>query len=186
VRGKNGRVLRSPVRAFVGIDTGRSSEEAADPAPPHVTLRFLGEIDPTGLDRVLAALPAAVSTVAPFDLGLGDVGAFPSPDRPRVVWRGVREGSEEVRRLARQVSEALAAAGWPPEPGEFVPHVTLFRVRSARDRRRAADLLEGRTTLPPVPVVRVHTVALKESRLGPSGAEHRVLREFPLGVAAAV
>jgi RNA 2',3'-cyclic 3'-phosphodiesterase len=168
------------VRAFLGIDTGRAVEESADPAPPHVTLRFLGDVDPSGIERVIAAMPAAVAPVAPFDLGLGGVGAFPSAERPRVVWRGVREGAEEVRRLARSASDALAPVGWPPEPGEFVAHVTLFRVRSPRDRRRAADLLEGRVMLPDVPIVRVRAVALKESRLGSNGAEHRVVREFPL------
>jgi RNA 2',3'-cyclic 3'-phosphodiesterase len=169
------------MRAFLGIDTGRSPEEAVDPAPPHVTLRFLGEVDPSSIERVVAAMPAAVATVAPFDLGLGGVGAFPSPERPRVVWRAVQEGADEVRRLARSVGDALAPVGWPPEPGEFVPHVTLFRVRSPRDRRRAGDLLEGRVALPAVPVVRVRAVALKESRLGPNGAVHHVVREFALG-----
>jgi RNA 2',3'-cyclic 3'-phosphodiesterase len=168
------------VRAFLGIDLRGAVAGSEEPSPPHLTLRFLGEVDPAGLERVIAVIPPAVAPVAPFDLGLGDVGAFPSAERPRVVWRGVREGADEVRRLARDVTGALARVGWPPEPGEFVPHMTLFRVRSPRDRRRAADLLEGRTPLAAVPVIRVRAVALKESRLGTRGAVHRVVREFPL------
>jgi RNA 2',3'-cyclic 3'-phosphodiesterase len=168
------------MRAFLGVDTGAFADGGPDPSPPHVTLRFLGEVDPDGIERVIAAMPAAVGPIAPFDLGLGGVGAFPSAAAPRVVWLSVREGGEEVRRLAAGVSEALSRIGWPPEPGEFVPHVTLFRVRSPRDRRRALDLLEGRTAPPTAPVVRVRAVALKESRLGAHGAEHHVLREFAL------
>jgi RNA 2',3'-cyclic 3'-phosphodiesterase len=169
------------MRAFLGVDTGALADGRTDPSPAHVTLRFLGEVDPDGIERIVAAMPAAAGSVAPFDLGLGGVGAFPSAAGPRVVWLRVREGEDEVRRLAAGVSDALARIGWPPEPGPFVPHVTLFRVRSPRDRQRALDLLEGRTAPPTAPVVRVRAVALKESRLGPHGAEHRVLREFTLG-----
>ena len=169
------------MRAFLGIDTGPFTPSADDRSPPHVTLRFLGDVDAERLERVIAAIPAAASSVAPFDLALGGVGAFPSPEHPRVVWLGVQQGAVEVVRLAGQVNDALAPIGWPPEPGAFVPHVTLFRVRSPRDRRRAADLLQGRESLPSPPAVRVRAVALKESRLGPNGAEHRIVREFPLG-----
>jgi RNA 2',3'-cyclic 3'-phosphodiesterase len=173
------------VRAFVAVDTGvplvPGEAPRAASAPSHLTLRFLGEVAPEPLARVIAVLPAAVAPVAPFDLALGGVGAFPSPDRPRVVWVGVTEGAAQVRRLAARVSDALAPIGWPAEPGEFVPHVTLFRVRSPRDRDRARALLGGTALAPAALPVRVRAVALKESRLGPHGAEHRVVREFPLG-----
>jgi RNA 2',3'-cyclic 3'-phosphodiesterase len=169
------------VRAFLGVDVGAFEGAPPDASPLHVTLRFLGEVDADGIERVVTAMPAAVAPVAPFDLGLGGVGAFPSAAGPRVVWLSVREGGDELRRLAAGVTEALARVGWPPEPGTFVPHVTLFRVRSPHDRRRALDLLEGRTAPPTARVIRVRSVALKESRLGPHGAQHHVVREFALG-----
>jgi RNA 2',3'-cyclic 3'-phosphodiesterase len=176
------------MRAFLGVDTGvpRLDDEAPPRpgAPPHLTIRFLGEVGPDVIAGVVAAMPDAMAMLAPFDLALGGVGAFPSADRPRVVWLGVTDGAAEVRRLATRVGEALAPIGVPPESGEFVPHVTLFRVRTPRDRDRARALLEGATRPPVAPPVRVRALALKESRLSPRGPEHRTVREFPLGGSA--
>jgi RNA 2',3'-cyclic 3'-phosphodiesterase len=177
------------VRAFLAIDTGRPRSPGSDPvggdAPAHLTLRFFGEVGPEVVDRVIAAVPGAAREVEPFDLALGGVGAFPSPDRPRVVWLGITEGNVEVRKLARSVDEHLAAVGLPAGSGEFVPHVTLLRVRTPRDRDRARALLDGAIAVPMAPAVRVAEVLLKASTLTPRGPEHRVVRSFALGAGAA-
>ena len=55
----------------------------------HLTLRFLGEIDPdmvTGLDEILKT---AAHEVRPFKIALSGLGAFPGLARPRVIWVGV-------------------------------------------------------------------------------------------------
>ena len=58
--------------------------------------------------------------------------------------------------------------------------MTLFRVRSARDRLRAGRLLDGSEAAPAPRTVRVTQVLLKESTLTRSGAVHRTLGSFPL------
>jgi RNA 2',3'-cyclic 3'-phosphodiesterase len=172
------------MRAFLAIDTGpqpRSDErEGGDRADSHLTLRFFGEIGPEIVRRVIEAVPTATREVAPFDLALGGVGAFPSADRPRVVWLGVTHGDAEVRRLERRLDDALTSIGLPPPDGRFVPHVTLFRVRSPQDRARASALLAGEVPAPILPAVRVAAVALKQSTLSARGARHSVVRAFPL------
>jgi RNA 2',3'-cyclic 3'-phosphodiesterase len=178
------------VRAFLAVETGpptsTGSARSGDLAPAHLTLRFFGEIGPEVADRVIAAVPSAARAVEPFDLALGGIGAFPSAERPRVVWLGVTEGDAEVRRLAAHLDDALTAVGLPPVPGAFVPHVTLFRVRTPRDRDRARALLDGRVAAPFAPAVRVGEVLLKESTLTPRGPQHRVVRSFALGARSAV
>ncbi len=116
----------------------------------------------------------------PFSVRLEGVGAFPSAARPRVVWMGVTVGRAELSALAREVREALAVE-FGVEREEFVPHLTLFRVRSARDRAAAEELLDGRRPPPSSREVRVDELLLKESLLGPGGAVHRTLAAFPLG-----
>jgi RNA 2',3'-cyclic 3'-phosphodiesterase len=167
------------VRAFVAIDVGEAPPGPDRGAPPHLTLRFLGEIAPERVGAISAALRAGVADVPPFDLTMDGVGAFPSRERPRVVWVGATDGADRARDLAHRVDEALRTVGFEPEREVFVPHRTLFRVRSARDRARAAALLAGEG-VPPPSRCRVDRVVLKESELGPRGARHRTLAEFPL------
>lgn len=174
------------MRAFVAIDVGRPlsggpDAGSGDEAPPHLTLRFFAEIGPDEVERVSSAVDEVARATGSFDLSLEGIGAFPSAERPRVVWLAVARGREEVVGIGRRLDLALARIGFPPEPRELVPHVTLFRVRSARDRERASALLGGRTTAPTSPPVRVREITLKESVLGPGGARHRIVRAFPLG-----
>lgn len=168
------------MRLFVAIDV-LPPEGPRDPSPVHLTLRFLGEVPAERLDAISAAIEASVRDGRPYDLILEGVGAFPSPSRPRVVWVGARAGGPETSEIAARLSTMLAQAGFPPERERFVPHVTLFRVRSPALHRRALALLSGEEAAPPARTVRVEEVALKESTLTPRGALHRTLRTFPLG-----
>ena len=171
------------MRAFVAVEVpGREGEGAGATAsaPEHLTLRFLGEIDSGLVDRLIERLGPALARIARFEFVLDGVGAFPSPHRPRVVWRGVTEGAGELHALARAVREVVDSGGASEDATPFVPHMTLFRVRSSRDRERAARLLAPQATLPPPTRVPVTSVQFVESRLSASGAHHEVRARFPL------
>ena len=170
------------MRAFVAVPVG---DEPALGRPAttreHLTLHFLGEIDPALLPRLAEGLAAVAGAHRPFAISIEGVGAFPRPDQPRVVWRGVGEGRGELAQLAAAVREADAAAGAPSDERTFAPHLTLFRVRSAADAARARDLLDGRTPPPPPSRWTVRELQLIESVRLPSGLEHRVRAREPLG-----
>ncbi len=170
------------MRAFLAVPVpGARESTSVGPALDHLTLHFLGEIPEELLPRLGQELAPAVRARPGFDIVIEGVGAFPSAQRPRVVWRGVGRGREELTQLARDVRAAALAAGAPGDATPFSPHLTLFRVRSAQDRARARDLLEGATPIPPPTRISVTAVVLVESRLLPTGAEHRVVARFPLG-----
>jgi RNA 2',3'-cyclic 3'-phosphodiesterase len=65
----------------------------------HLTLRFLGHQTADRLREVARALAETAAAAAPFSLALEGVGAFPGPDRPRILWIGVSEGATAVRAL---------------------------------------------------------------------------------------
>jgi RNA 2',3'-cyclic 3'-phosphodiesterase len=168
------------VRAFVALEvSGREREDADAKAPEHLTLEFLGDVLPESVPRIVDRLRPVARAIAPFGIRLEGVGAFPKPSEPRVVWVDVTEGRGELAELARRVRDALQ--GVVPAPrGEFVPHLTLFRVRTPSDRRRALELLDGRRAPPPPRDVAAREFVLKESVLGPGGAVHRTIEAFPL------
>jgi len=169
------------VREFVAVDVATAGERAAGRAPSHLTLRFLGEVTLEQQAWVRARLAEVAAACRPFVMRLEGVGAFPSPAHPRVVWLGVTDGRAEIDDLARRVRAALEPM-FGPDRDVFVPHLTLWRVRSPADRRAAEEILGGLRPIPPARDVPVHELLLKESVLGPRGAEHRTLASLRLGV----
>lgn len=174
------------MRLFVAIEVGVPLGRPDGPgAVDHVTLRFLGERPEGDVPALSAALAGVAAGFAPFDLVLEGLGAFPSRTAPRVVFVGAGRGSEEAAELARRISSVLEPVGAPPARERFVPHLTLFRVRSRRDREAARSLLEGETPGPPPRTVRVDRFFLKASTLTSRGAHHRTIAEFRLEAAPA-
>ena len=114
----------------------------------HLTLRFLG---PTLEERVAIARDVVRQVAAQgeaFDLVIAGAGAFPPVGRPRALWMGVRDGTQELADLAGAVERSLVGAGWPPETRPFRAHLTVARADGvaagaeigARLRAAAADL----------------------------------------------
>ena len=144
----------------------------------HLTLRFLGEIEPGILEQVRDAVVAAATAVAPFTVSLGGLGGFPSGRAPRVLWASVAAGGAELGTLYAALEAALVVRGMPGESRPFHPHVTLAR---ARDPRGAGDLGSVLGMGPAFGEVRVGALHLMRSQLDPRGSRYSVLTEAPLG-----
>ncbi|HXM56931.1 MAG TPA: RNA 2',3'-cyclic phosphodiesterase [Candidatus Dormibacteraeota bacterium] len=103
-----------------------------EPDALHLTLRFLGHVEPGVLDAVRDGL--AGIRAAPFRLALAERGTFGPRRSPRVVWLGLAEGLDACAALAAAVERACQAAGLEAEPRGFRAHVTLARARAEGDR----------------------------------------------------
>jgi len=87
----------------------------------HLTLVFIGE---TGK---LSDVKAAMDKVAfsPFEIEMSRLGRFKRSGGD-IYWVGV-EKSDELSRIAGELSDNLRAAGFKIESREFKPHLTLAR-----------------------------------------------------------
>jgi RNA 2',3'-cyclic 3'-phosphodiesterase len=171
------------VRAFIAIEVppvpGLVPPAVPGGAVAHLTLRFLGEVDAPTLDTVQRELSRELSDTPSFRFSLEGVDAFPSRERPRVVFLGVTAGRGELIDLARRISAAVARVGLPPDDRPFVPHVTVWRVRSPAHAARARALLAPAD--PGAPVIgEAREVLLVRSELTRQGAVHTPLARFPL------
>jgi len=145
----------------------------------HVTLKFLGETEEKRLDRIRPALLEVARGSAPFRIRAAGLGSF-GGRVPRVVWVGVREGAEPLSRLAKDVEAAMARLGFPKEKRGFTTHVTLGRVRSAKNAEALLTALAQAET-GPFGSVEVKQFELMQSELRPTGSVYTVLDRFPLG-----
>jgi 2'-5' RNA ligase len=93
----------------------------------HLTLRFLGATPDARLQELSEAVAVTAREVAPFHLELTGGGAFPTPQRPRVLWIGIGEGETELAALARRLDGELQRLGWPSDSRPLQAHLTLAR-----------------------------------------------------------
>jgi RNA 2',3'-cyclic 3'-phosphodiesterase len=142
------------------------------PANLHLTLRFLGSVEVSRLERLREGLRQV--RLPSYELGLDGRGSFGSRGTPRVVWLGLETGREGCEAVAGAVEAECRAAGLEPESRPFRAHVTLARARPASPRL---------PELPPPPRLEPWTVAdfvLYESRLGGPAATYVELERYRL------
>lgn len=137
----------------------------------HLTLKFLGEVEAAREDEIAGGIAAAVGGAKLFPLPVGGFGAFPSAQRPRVVWVGL-EPVPPLELLQHRVEQEMERLGFPTEGRPFHPHLTLGRVK--RDARPAAlgGLATDLDSLVYETEVSVESVDLMQSTLTPRGARY--------------
>jgi 2'-5' RNA ligase len=143
----------------------------------HLTLRFLGDTELSKLPAISKELDQVMIRHSAFHLSLAQLGCFPNPGRPRVIWAGIQGNLEQLQALHRDISEFLAPLGWEREKRPFRPHLTLGRVKDARKVSGAAwgVNVEERS----IPVDVVHLI---QSDLKPTGPIYTVRHSSALKI----
>ena len=142
----------------------------------HLTLKFLGEIPEEKCENVKAALDEIAKTTASFELSIKDIGAFPNIEFPRVIWIGLDKGAKESTELAAKVDEALSKLGFAKETRPFAAHLTIGRIRSAKNKEALKEKVLGygdRVT----GNEKISSVILFHSKLTPTGSIYTKLHE---------
>ena len=129
-----------PERLFIGVPlTEAARQEIARSLPRnlpgklvvpeswHFTLRFLGSTDAEQRDKILEHLQAARCGMR-FTIRFSELGAFPRPNRARILWLGIDEGAERMIHLAAIAEAAARGVGFAAETKPFKPHLTLSRI----------------------------------------------------------
>lgn len=144
----------------------------------HLTLRFLGQTPEPYILPLKQALTKLAAENHAFSLEINKLGVFGSKHSPQVIWLGFQD-FEPFRQLFLQLEPQLSAIGFEPNYGNFVPHLTLGRIKQIQNKKRFWELV---TALQPKEsqVVRVDSLLLIQSRLTPQGPIYRVLERYPL------
>lgn len=145
----------------------------------HITLRFIGEVDRGLVDEIVEAVLKPLEARR-FRLHFKGLGAFPGPYRPRVVWVGVEEGSAELKDLRERIEEGLRGLGVAPDRKGFEPHLTLARVKGARNLPALARVIEQYRDYD-FGWMTVEGIRLKKSTLTRSGPIYETLYEVKTG-----
>ena len=145
----------------------------------HLTLKFLGHITSEELEKVKIAIRETLKPFRPFGISISGLGAFPKIEYPRIIWLGVDEGKEELKRMASNLEERLAQIGFAKEKREFSPHLTLGRVKSQKEKGGLTEALTN-TEASHLGSMRVTKLSIVKSELKPQGPIYTSLEEISL------
>lgn len=146
----------------------------------HWTLQFLGDVQ----DELLYEICRKVSKIAAdytcFPLVADQLGAFPSMQKPRVVWLGAGEGSDLLCEMQSEIEDAMSDLGFRPDGKQFIPHLTLGRV--GRQRHAGEDFIDQLAKVEEIKPsgMMAEEVIIFGSELGPEGPTYHVLGRAPL------
>jgi 2'-5' RNA ligase len=185
------------IRTFLAIDLGKAIRDRCvalqevlansgaevkwvEPENIHVTLLFLGEVNERDIHDICLACTDCCKEADAFRMNVERVGCFPNPRRPRVVWAGVGEGTQELVRLHDALERPLLELGcYRREDRPYTPHITLGRVKADQpgDCLATAIIRQADWQGGSIDVREVHVLS---SQLTPSGPVYAVLSRAKL------
>lgn len=141
----------------------------------HVTLNFLGATPTERLPELEKLIENVGQSHSGFTTSVRGMGAFPDTRHARVIWIGVRN-SRALNELQWALRETLVQAGFPQEDRDYVPHLTIGRLRKAR---AIEDLISPyiRTSFEDV---RVDAITLYESLQHGPHPVYKAIKTFQL------
>ena len=142
----------------------------------HVTLKFLGSVDPRLLQWVTDQVRAAAAAGKPFTTALSALGAFPSPRRARVLWAGLEDDPSGAFTELAGTLDGLLEREFEREKRAFTPHLTVARFNVQGPLPEELLALDIRSKTFPV-----EHLTLYRSYLQRPAARYEPLERFPLG-----
>ncbi len=149
-----------------------------EPENIHLTLRFLGDTEESQIDAIEEIIKESVKGITPFSLTLRGTGVFPNEKYLKVLWIGIID-AEPLVRIARSIEEKLVPLGFAKEKREFSAHLTIGRVRTARNKDQLLNVIHEFKDEEFL-TQQVTKVTLKKSELTPKGPIYTNLREIHL------
>jgi len=162
------------VQATEPLQRGLEGVKWVDRENLHLTLRFLGDIEPDDVALLEDIMKARFRGAAGPSIQLKRIGHF-----PRVVWVGIEGDLAGLRSLWERAQTSARELGLGPDDHGFSPHVTIARIKEpgaiAKLKKRLEPVSEsdfGSMT--------IGRVALFESRLSPNGPTYVPLYDVAL------
>lgn len=103
----------------------------------HLTLQFIGDTSEPNIEK-LKNLASNID-FSPFQIKPVKLGAFPYLGKPRVIWVGVKEDSNRLMKLQKDVQDISLTIGAKQDDKPYHPHITLARVKG----RLSSDYLDS-------------------------------------------
>ena len=147
----------------------------------HLTLKFLGDVNPDAVDGIGDAMIRAADGIPSLVLSVKGIGVFPGAKRPRVIWVGLEGDTRSLFALQDHMEEKLAEVGFPKDKRSFKAHLTLGRIKQAVNPAVIHQMMNQYAGLSSEGFT-CRQVILFKSDLKPSGAVYSKLKQVNFGM----
>ncbi len=111
------------------VDFNGKNLRWSKPGQIHLTLKFIGHTPPDSLETINKELENIVRRHEWMELSVQGTGCFPIPQRPRILWLGLDGQLKRLEHFINDINESLETIGFPREEKDFIPHITIGRVK---------------------------------------------------------
>ncbi len=144
----------------------------------HLTLKFLGDTNDDLVTKIKGVMEESVKGIGPFTIKFKGAGVFPSPKYLRVVWVGIEDPSK-LETIAKSLDEKLVPLGFRRDEHGFSPHVTIARVKSAKNKDKVNAIVDKNANYE-YNDFKVTELKLKKSVLSPKGPTYSTIETVKL------
>lgn len=145
----------------------------------HLTLKFLGDTEENLIDKIEEIINDSIKEIQPYEITLKNIGVFPNQKYIKVVWIGV-ENTEPLKKIAETIDTKLIDLGFKKERRPFSVHLTIARLKSAKNKDKLIELLNKYQNTE-FQKIKVCKILLKKSILTSEGPIYTNLKEIELG-----
>jgi len=143
------------------------------PEKLHLTLKFLGDIDDVQLGKLMKAVEKTAREISAFKLRIAGTGVFPSQRKARILWLGVKDETENLRKLNEALENECERQGLAREARNFKAHLTIARLREPeKSKNLVAEHL--RETFEAVEF-EASEIVIYQSELSPQGSRYTIV-----------
>lgn len=144
----------------------------------HLTLRFLGATPDSKIDALKSTLAEVCGNHTSFRLEINKLGVFGSHYHPEVLWLGFSE-FDLFKEVHLDLEPRLQTLGFEPYYGNFVPHITLGRVKSVVNKKKFWErFVQSQPDF--TQMIPVCEFTLYQSFLHKEGPEYKALASYSL------
>ena len=161
------------------IKNSGANVKLVEPKNIHITLKFLGDTEEKLIEKIEEIIKKSCEEINPFEIKLKSSGVFPNQNYIKVVWVGL-ENVENLEKISIKIDEETSKLGFEKEKRKFSPHITLGRVKSAKNKDRLLQIISKYQDIK-FGNIKVKSIELKKSELTPKGPIYTTLKEVKLG-----
>ena len=161
------------------IKNSGTNVKLVEPENIHITLKFLGDTKEDLIEKIQEIINKSTEQINPFELKVKSTGVFPNQNYIKVVWLGL-ENIENLEAISQKIDQETSKLGFEKEKRKFSAHVTVGRVRSAKNKDKLLQIINKYQDVE-FGTILVESIELKKSELTSQGPIYTTLKKINLG-----